>query len=1010
MQKKRSARSASAMSQKSDVQVPANMDVPPSDCLVLKVMSLRLPDQDPKHFAIKVTFFDQLLVHAIIKSIGARDEESSNSIANGTLTYDPSDYEKMSLYADCPLVVHIQPLRNIDTSKSSAYHLEQSVINPTKTRNISCCNIDILSIFLGMEDQQKMCIKKRMEPMVEPSMMHRKSWDTLPLLTLELTAERDASNITHHKVLRDANWMKVTLVACYNMFIPFEKDYVYTAASKLPSYSDDNEASLITFSQGYREPRRFNCTNFYPKWESLRSAGEVFTQSDQKLQCNLKELKNEDNIDLQHYLNKVLPYHTAVWGSFHRTLMLKDKDAWLWNHLRCHKWPFEMHIYGDSGGYSFMAFLNLFQLLFPGEQIIRLVVPLHWVHPVLMMRECGCDLLLTPNDRPPSGINERIPSPSPALPRASKSSRVVTDSSVGTSVSTITTVQMKATGADDNDAFIIVEVRLAKPLKSVAKVPRILKDEISGMLVEMEKDGPKSRKCTGRGQLETDWQKTVKSAVNSLRKVPYYGTTEFCTFNRQLSETRTRVELTTSCWQDAATFINNNFVVQQYLHSDDVFEELVMMAQACLMKSACAVLLGPDKNREVDPAVRAARHARQMQDINHALELFFKLVVEEPRNADHWREVSTCLKDVDRDWANVCLNKAVVLNPRHPLSLLSKAAMLFEENPLAAEPFFMALLAFCPVWSTVWAVTSVYFYERQLYHVADVIMKCAEKVRAERSPEEKRFPRTWGRELGDWYDSTPLLPGMSLYYDAADLLLRLRAIPLAEVCMSRILSAHGETAPYYHLIALSCRLRGNYEEAMCHLNIAFTKFGEINYLRTLEAECQHRLGNIDKAIESFGKAGCCNGAFSILMSVACGDNQKSRAILLDLVRRQKSAYAWTALAEDWLNSITDMSETDLKDSSKMSSQQLNAKCCAISSAIQALKMDRRAGKAWAILGKMVNPCARRLYCLQMASMCGWDVTDKDVKKASLPSKYSLCFGVNTSIGECRCSMCDRTHL
>lgn len=245
--------------------------------------------------------------------------------------------------------------------------------------------------------------------------------------------------------------------------------------------------------------------------------------------------------------------------------------------------------------------------------------------------------------------------------------------------------------------------------------------------------------------------------------------------------------------------------------------------------------------------------------------------------------------------------------------------MLFEENPLAAEPFFMALLAFCPVWSTVWAVTSVYFYERQLYHVADVIMKCAEKVRAERSPEEKRFPRTWGRELGDWYDSTPLLPGMSLYYDAADLLLRLRAIP-------------------------------------------------INYLRTLEAECQHRLGNIDKAIESFGKAGCCNGAFSILMSVACGDNQKSRAILLDLVRRQKSAYAWTALAEDWLNSITDMSETDLKDSSKMSTQQLNAKCCAISSAIQALKMDRRAGKAWAILGKMVNPCARRLYCLQMASM------------------------------------------
>uniref|UniRef100_A0A2A4K0M7 Uncharacterized protein n=1 Tax=Heliothis virescens TaxID=7102 RepID=A0A2A4K0M7_HELVI len=973
-------------------------------------MSLRLADQDPKHFAIKVTFFDQLLVHAIIKSIGAKDEESTNSIANGTLSYDPSDYEKMCLYADCPLVVHIQPLRNIDTSKSSAAQLEQSILNPPKTRNISCCNVDILSIFLGMEDKQKMCIKKRMEPIVEPSMMHRKSWDTLPLLTMELTAERHSLNITHHKALRDANWMKVTLVACYNMFVPFEKDFVYTAASKLPSHGE-NPPGVVTYSSGYREPRRFNCVNFYPKWESLRSTGESFTQSDQKLQCSLQDVHNEDNIDLSYYLKRILPYHTSVWASFHRTLMLRESaDAWLWNHLRNYKWPVEVHIYGESGGYSFMAFLNLFQLLFPGEQTIRLAVPLQWVNPTLMMKECGCDLLLTPNEKPPSVMVERAPpSPVAAIPRASKSSRAVTDSTVGTSVTT-TIGQTRATGADENDAFIIVEVRLGRPLKGVVKPPRVIKDELSAMLQEMEKESPKSRFCTGRGQLEEDWHKTVRTAVNSLRKVPYYGATEFCTFNRQLSETRTRVELTTSFWQDAAIFINNSFVVQQYLHSDEVFEELVMMAQACLMKSACGMLLGPAYGQEVDTAVKAARHARQMQDTVHSMELYLKLVVDKPRNADYWRELSTCLKDFDRDWANVCLNKSVVLNPRHPLTLLSKGAMLFEENPLAAEPFFIALLAFNPVWTTVWTITSVYFYKREMYHVADTIMKFAEKVRGERCPEEARFRRSWEHELGDWWDSTPLLPGMCAYYDAADLLLRLRAIPLAEVCMARVLSVYGETAPYYHLIALCCRLRGNFKEAICHLNIAFSKFGEINYLRTLEAECQHRLGNINKAIESFAKAGCCNGSFSILMSLACGDNQRARTILVDLVRRQTSAYAWTALAEDWMKGLVGISEKDIKDSINMTMQQLTAKSCAIASAIQALKVDRRAGKAWAILGRVVNPSARRLYCLQMANMCGWEVSDKEVDTATLPSKYSLCFGVATALRECRCDMCENTRV
>ena len=80
-----------------------------------------------------------------------------------------------------------------------------------------------------------------MEPMIPPSALKCKSWDTLPLLTMELTVERNSVYKAEHKVLRKTNWMKMTLMASYNMIVPFENDFVYTAVSKTPSQGQDDD-------------------------------------------------------------------------------------------------------------------------------------------------------------------------------------------------------------------------------------------------------------------------------------------------------------------------------------------------------------------------------------------------------------------------------------------------------------------------------------------------------------------------------------------------------------------------------------------------------------------------------------------------------------------------------------------------------------------------------------------------------------------------------------------------
>lgn len=61
-------------------------------------------------------------------------------------------------------------------------------------------------------------------------------------------------------------------------------------------------------------------------------------------------------------------------------------------------------------------------------------------------------------------------------------------------------------------------------------------------------------------------------AVLNIEWLSLVGLSDYCQFNRQLSETRTRVEIATSFWLEGAIFVNNNFVVQDFLEDDAKYE------------------------------------------------------------------------------------------------------------------------------------------------------------------------------------------------------------------------------------------------------------------------------------------------------------------------------------------------------------------------------------------------------------------------------------------------------
>nr|XP_034827077.1 uncharacterized protein LOC117984557 [Maniola hyperantus] len=932
--------------------------VPPLDVLAVEIHDLRVPDEDSKLYVIEVAFFEQLIISTVVTSTGDREvkEMCNKIIASGQMNYVPSDYTKMCLFADNPLIIKIHPLRNEEKPVNAPYNPSSKSSPSTKSSSLGtakldpdtyCCAIDILPLFTEIN---KMCWKKRLEPLFEQSVLLVKSWENLPLVTITLKATRNPANIHHHKMFKNANYMKITLVGSYNMILPFEDKYVYTAASKLPLHNEMH-TGIICFNDGYRQPKRFNSMSLYPHWENLNLLEQkLCTRGDEKLEISIGELQNEENIDVNYYIHEKPERFTTLWASFHRVIMLKDTEELLTKHIREYKWPIEVHIYGENKGYSFMGFIDLFRLLYPGEKRVRLVVPLQWVDAQSMMTNCGCKLLLKPSDKVPS-----------ILSAVQKSSKSTTESVQTNNITEITYVP-RSTGSDDTCSFVIVEVSLAHAIKEACIPSHITESEMNEMLIELEAM-PTKRECTGRGQLDRNWQATVRVAANALRRVPYFGLTDLCTVNRQLSESRTRIELITSFWQDAAVYINNNFVIKDFLHSDGTFEEMLMIAHACLMRLANEVLHAATDNRQrLDSTLRAARHARHLQDLPHAMDLYLQLVASKPREANSWRELATCLKDVDNDWANVCINKAIMLNIRHPLSLLSKGGAVFDVDPDAAEPFFTALMAFYPFYICLWVAANAYFLHRELFHMAHKIIEQVKKTEAEGLSLEMDFPRVWERELGDWWDHTPLLPGTSRYYEAADLLLRLRAVTLAEICIARAFSETGESAVYYHMVALCCRIRGNIDDALCHIKQGIEKYGEIMYLRSLEGECYHKRKELTTSMASFEKIGSCSSPYISLLSLPRRHHVRVQSILMDLTRRHPSAYAWMALADDWLMQSAMGEGGDADATEEQRAATANAAMCALN----ALRCDRRAARAWSLLAILLKPSARRQYCREMA--------------------------------------------
>lgn len=55
--------------------------------------------------------------------------------------------------------------------------------------------------------------------------------------------------------------------------------------------------------------------------------------------------------------------------------------------------------------------------------------------------------------------------------------------------------------------------------------------------------------------------------------------------------------------------------------------------------------------------------------------------------------------------------------------LLSMGTLEFENDPAAAEPFFLAILSLYPFYTTLWYAAYCYYLSRDMFEVADKILE-----------------------------------------------------------------------------------------------------------------------------------------------------------------------------------------------------------------------------------------------------------------------------------------------
>lgn len=65
-------------------------------------------------------------------------------------------------------------------------------------------------------------------------------------------------------------------------------------------------------------------------------------------------------------------------------------------------------------------------------------------------------------------------------------------------------------------------------------------------------------------------------------------------------------------------------------------------------------------------------------------------------------------------------------------------------------------------------------------------------------------------------------------YLIATILYQILLFKLAEVCLAKALTEFGESPVYQHLLALCTRLRRDVDTALCHIQHAVEKFGDVS--------------------------------------------------------------------------------------------------------------------------------------------------------------------------------------
>ncbi|XP_076766952.1 cilia- and flagella-associated protein 70 [Xylocopa sonorina] len=704
---------------------------------------------------------------------------------------------------------------------------------PPITKILGICNVDFIPIILGEEKLTEKLILETSNFSFDGTSV---SWQNLPRLTITISQDL----IPFFQSIGTVNFLHITIESIYNPPESFTENSRYKAGTI--AFIEDEVPTNIIFDHGvftkYRDVERTK------RWNTLRHVENRAQLSKYKLDCDFMGVKNEfkKQLDLAKMTCEDVP--RIEWNSLNRCILREGGIKAMRNHITIHRyWPFQFEVIEETSAsltpatQLYQCYVDLSELLFPGNKSCRIVKQLYKYSPTDITEKVGLEQNIFVSEPPRKESKEKDKRSKTS--KHTKSNQSEDETVPSTPVTTI---------GSEEPTVVVIEIELYEPL-----IPCRIDADYTHLIAEMIPEQERKQHYPYTADIaEAQYIHCVQKLAEVLTE-SYKD--ELTCFTQYLYKSGVYLTVRNTLKMKVPMLIDQKFELPRNLVDFNKSHDFIVSIYTYLVEKMHLALNTMVEGRfltdlqddaDLKKMYFYANEAYELGDITGARVYYTKLIASNKNDPYLWTQYAIFLNKIgDRDSAKECSLEAIKLDRQYAIALLVQAIILFKNREYKeAEIFLKAIVDFHPRFFEAWAVLHLFYIRTEYYPGLDLTLRVAEKCM-----QDKTRTIMFDQEPLSW--TSIHCPPDNVYMSVATFLLKLNFCEFAGIALAEEMSISNRSTHVLYYMAVEHYLCGRYEDALSHLEEIRCNYGMDYSVSSLMGHCYYKMGNIEKGLEYY---------------------------------------------------------------------------------------------------------------------------------------------------------------